>query len=198
MQAVVQSRLDAKQPPEQRIFAVRMSGARFLAETFENYGVTHAFFVPTMLSATLVALERHTRIKRVLTHREKSAAYMADGYARALGRPGICFAQAIGASNLAAGLRDAWLGRSPVLAITGTTSPANRNRTVYQPVDDADQFRPVTKLSARVDAISDLPPTLSHAFRLATAGNPGPVHLQLPAHFGEIETQEVDLSISPL
>jgi acetolactate synthase-1/2/3 large subunit len=176
-----------------------MSGARYLAETLEGAGVTHVFFVPTMLSGMLAAMEEHTRIRRVLTHGEKSAAYMADGYARATGRPGICFAQAIGASNLAAGLRDAWLARSPVIAITGTGRSGNRNRVVYQQVDDdADQFRPVTKWSARVDDLGELPEILRHAFRVATTGSPGPVHLQIPGHFGEIDMQEADFHIQPL
>src|SRR5207244_1152888 len=69
-----------------------MSGAQFLAETFEGYGVTHVFLVPTILSATLAEVEKRTGIARVLTHGEKAAAYMADGYARATGRPGICMA----------------------------------------------------------------------------------------------------------
>ena len=63
-------------------------------------------------------MERRTKIARVHCHGEKSAAYMADGYARASGKPGICMAQVIGALNLAAGLRDAWLAHSPVLAFT--------------------------------------------------------------------------------
>lgn len=86
-----------------------MNGAEFLARALAGYGVTHVFFVPTILSETLFQMEAQTEITRVLTHGEKASAYMADGYARASGRPGVCFAQMVGAANLAAGLRDARL-----------------------------------------------------------------------------------------
>src|ERR671939_745808 len=96
----------------------RMSGAECMADMLAGYGVTHVFMVPAVLRRSFAEMERRTRIARVHTHGEKSAAYMADGYARASGRPGICMAQVIGALNLAAGLRDAYLPHSPVIAFT--------------------------------------------------------------------------------
>lgn len=83
-----------------------------MAEILRGYGVTHVFHVPTAFFATLAALEG-TGVQRVLTHGEKAAAYMADGFARASGRPGVCLAQAIGSANLAAGLADALMAGSP-------------------------------------------------------------------------------------
>src|SRR5262249_6820629 len=81
-----------------------------------------------------------TDIKRLHVHGEKAAAYMADGYARASGKPGICAAQVIGALNLAAGLRDAWLAHSPVIAMTGGRDPKTKFRKVYQEIDDVPAF----------------------------------------------------------
>src|SRR5580692_256414 len=78
----------------------RATGARYLADAFSAYGVTAVFFVPTMLSRTLFEMEQDTDIKRIVSHGEKASAYMADGYARASGRVGVCFAQNIGATNL--------------------------------------------------------------------------------------------------
>ena len=95
-----------------------MTGGRFLAETLKGYGVTHAFFVPAIVRKALAEMEQ-VGIQRIVTHGEKAAAYMADGYARAARRPGVCMAQSVGAVNLAAGLQDAYLGLSPVIAITG-------------------------------------------------------------------------------
>ena len=95
------------------------TGAQFIAESLESYGVTHVFFVPAIMSHTLAELDLRTDIKRVMTHGETSAAYMADGYARASGRPGISFAQCVGAANLAAGLRDPYLACSPMVVFTG-------------------------------------------------------------------------------
>ena len=85
----------------------KMTGAECMADMLAGYGVTHVFMVPAVLRRSFVEMERRTNIARIHTHGEKSAAYMADGYARATGRPGICMAQVIGALNLAAGLRDA-------------------------------------------------------------------------------------------
>ena len=86
-----------------------LSGARFIAETFKGYGVTHVFFVEAILRGALVEMER-LGIRRILTHSEKAAAYMADGYARVSRSPGICMAQSVGAANLASGLQDPYLG----------------------------------------------------------------------------------------
>src|SRR5215470_5919672 len=96
----------------------KMTGAECLADMLKGYGVTHVFHVPAVLRRTYAEMERRTDIKRLHVHGEKSAAYMADGYARASGKPGVCMAQVIGALNLAAGLRDAWLAHSPVIAMT--------------------------------------------------------------------------------
>src|SRR5438093_5779031 len=112
-----------------------MTGSRFFAQAMQAYGVTHIFFVPTMLLPALAEME-DLGIRRVTTHGEKAAAYMADGYARAAHRPGICMAQNIGAANLAAGLRDAYMACSPVIAVTGGPEPDSRYRHFYQEVED--------------------------------------------------------------
>ena len=75
-------------------------------------GMSHVFFVESTLRRTLSSLSV-LGVAAILAHSEKAASYMADGYARVAGRPGLCFAQSVGAANLAAGLQDAYLGRSP-------------------------------------------------------------------------------------
>ena len=102
-----------------------LTGAEFLARTLAANGTTHVFFIDAVLRRTLIELGT-LGVTRVLAHAEKSAAYMADGYARVAGRPGICFAQSVGAANMAAGLQDAYLGRSPVIALTGRKQPAHQ------------------------------------------------------------------------
>ena len=67
----------------------RMSGAQYLAETIKGYGVTHAFYMPMVITKALVEMEK-VGIRRIMTHGEKAAAYMADGYARASKRPAVC------------------------------------------------------------------------------------------------------------
>ena len=171
----------------------RMTGAEALARMLQGYGVTHVFMVPAVLRRTFAEMERHTRIHRIHTHGEKSAAYMADGYARASGRPGICMAQVVGALNLAAGLRDAWLAHSPVIAFTGGRDPKTKFRNVYQEVDDVPAFEPVTKWNATVDAVERIPDMLRQAFRAAVSGNPGPVHLQFRGNEGQVDQEEADM-----
>jgi len=167
----------------------KMTGAQFIADTLEGYGVTHVFFVPYILGYTMAELEKRTRIKRILTHGEKAAAYMADGYARAGGRPGVCMAQMVGASNLAAGLRDPFLACTPLIALTGGPYPSSQGKHVYQEVDDLPAFEQVTKFSARVNTVGRLPDVFRQAFRAATTGPPGPVYIQVQGHWGaEIET----------
>src|SRR5947199_3409263 len=171
----------------------RMSGAECLADMLEGYGVTHVFHVPAVLRKTFAVMESRTDIKRLHVHGEKAAAYMADGYARASGKPGICMAQVIGALNLAAGLRDAWLAHSPVIAMTGGREPKTKFRKVYQEIDDMPAFEPVTKFNATVDEVARFPDMLRQAFRSAVTGCPGPVHLQFRGNEGQIDAEEADM-----
>ena len=170
----------------------KMTGARLFAEMMQGYGVSHIFFVPAIMMKGLAEME-DMPIRRVMVHGEKSAAYMADGYARASGKPGVCMAQCIGASNLAAGLRDGYMAGSPIIAISGGHIPNTRYRYSYQEVEDFSQFGPVTKFSASVDAVTRLPDLLRQAFREATSGAPGPVHLQVQNRGGQMTEQEADL-----
>jgi acetolactate synthase-1/2/3 large subunit len=178
----------------------KMTGAECLAEMLKGYGVTHLFMVPAVLRRTFAELERRSNIARIHTHGEKSAAYMADGYARASGRPGICMAQVIGALNLAAGLRDAWLAHSPVIAMTGGREPRTKFRKVYQEIDDIPAFEPVTKLNATVDDVARFPDMVRQAFRVAVSGCPGPVHLQFRGNEGQVDAEETELEplVEPL
>ena len=170
----------------------KMTGARYIAEALQGYGVTHVFFVPAILRRTLAEMEERTQIKRIRTNGEKAAAYMADGYARASGRPGVCMAQHVGALNLAAGLRDAYLAGAPVVAITGGATPLNKYRKAYQTNDDLPAFEHITKFNATVDHVSRIPDLLRQAFRLAASGTPGPVHLQFEGQEGQIDLQEAE------
>ena len=174
----------------------KISGAEYLARTLDAYGVTAVFFVPTILSRTLYEMEARTSVRRILTHGGKAAVYMADGYARASGRPGVCMAQTVGAANLAAGLRDPFLGCSPVLALTGGPYNWSRGRNYYQEIEDFPLFKPVTKFSAQVTDAGRLPDLLAYALAAATTGKPGPVHLEVAGHSGEdVENGETGAAI---
>jgi acetolactate synthase-1/2/3 large subunit len=157
--------------------------------------VTHVFYMPMVVTRALVEMEK-VGIRRIMTHGEKAAAYMADGYARAAHRAGVCMAQNVGAANLAAGLQDAYLAGSPVIAMTGRGTPMQQYRHHYQEIDHVQPFAAVTKYNVLVDSAAQLPLLLRQAFREATSGAPGPVHLDLQGTTGNvIMDAEADLDV---
>ncbi len=174
---------------------MRMTGFEYFAEAMKAYGVSHLFFVPTIMIPGMAELE-DSAITRITCHDEKAAAYMADGYARGSHRPGICLAQNVGSMNLAAGLRDGCMAGSPIIAITGGADTASRYRHVYQEVEDFAVFEAVTKMSVEVDNVRLLPNLLRQAFRTATTGAPGPVHLRVRGRHGNVLEEEADLDLT--
>jgi acetolactate synthase-1/2/3 large subunit len=166
-----------------------MTGAEWLARALHQAGTRHVFFVESILRRTLVECGV-LGITRVLAHSEKAAAYMADGYARIAGRPGVCMAQSVGAANLAAGLQDAFLGRSPVIALTGHKPEPFQNRNSYQEIAHAPLYRAVTKFSSPVAHASELPRFLRFAWSAALSGTPRPTHLDLAGLQGEVIEQQ--------
>jgi acetolactate synthase-1/2/3 large subunit len=172
-----------------------MTGAKFLAETMHGYGVSHFFFMPVIVDDAMVHMEE-LGIARIMAHSEKPAAYMADGYARVSGSIAFCGSQSVGATNLAAGLQDAYLASSPVIALTGRLTQEQQDRHAYQEVDHGSPFSANTKYSARVDSTEQLPMYLRQAIREATTGTPGPVHLDLAGIAGgEISKKSADMEV---
>src|SRR5271169_1527763 len=161
-----------------------MPGAEWLAQALAGTGMTHVFFVESVLRRTLLQLA-DLGVKPILAHSEKAAAYMADGYARVAGRPAVCMAQSVGAANLASGLQDPFLGRSPVIALTGRKPPSFQHRNAYQEIAHGPLFAPVTKFSTTVDATAELPRLLRLAWRAALADTPRPTHLDFSGHQGD-------------
>ena len=109
----------------------KLTGKEYMSQLFRDSGLDHIFYMETMIVDTILDLEKYG-VKPVLAHSEFAAAYMADGYARSSQKPGVCFAQSIGSANLAAGLHDAWMANSPVIAITGSKMPPFQYRNAYQ------------------------------------------------------------------
>jgi acetolactate synthase-1/2/3 large subunit len=157
-----------------------------------DYEVSHVFYVPAILLEGLAEMESMP-IVRVMAHGEKAAAYMADGYARASGKPGVCLAQQIGGSNLAAGLRDAFMACVPLIAINGGPPNNAHYKNGYQEIEDFSQFDATTKFNAQVNDVTRVPDLLRQAFRAATSGAPGPVHLQIRGPHGHEANKSADL-----
>lgn len=164
--------------------------ARWMASQIADSGVSHVFFLEAILRETLNELES-LGVRTILGHSEKAVAYMADGYARVSGKPGLCWSQSVGAANLAAGLQDAWLGQSPLIAITGRKPAWEQDRNAYQEVDHAKLFAGLTRYSGAVTRGQDMPRVLAHAWRNALAGVPRPVHLDVAGLMGELVEKTV-------
>lgn len=173
----------------------RMTGAKFFADSLQAYGISHVFVAPSVANLAL-AEAAAIGITSIVPHGEKSAAYMADGYARASNRPAVCLAQSVGAANLAAGLQDAYLALSPVVALTGRKTGEEQYRNAYQEVAHAGLFDPVTKFSGLVENLEQFPRMLRQAFREATSGATAPAHLDLQGIFGNVVLEsEADLEV---
>ena len=173
----------------------RMTGAKFMADTLKAYGVTHVFLVPAILRRALAEMDL-IGIKRVITHGEKAAAYMADGYARASGKPGGLHGAVRGRRQ--PGRRVAGRLPGPVAGHRPDRPQAQRRqyRNAYQEIEHSKPFASVTKFSAVVDNAEQLPHLLRQAFREATTGAPAPVHLDIQGMTGDYATEaEADLEV---
>ena len=165
----------------------KMTGARYFAQLLKAYGVSHVFFMDAVLRRALAQME-DVGITRILGHSEKGVGYMADGYARIAGKPGICMAQSVGSANLAASLQDPYLGHSPVIAFTGRHVAAMQYRNAYQEVAHDGLFAPVTKFHAQMEVVEQMPHLIRQAFREATTGTPRPVHVDVAGLTGDALT----------
>jgi acetolactate synthase-1/2/3 large subunit len=171
-----------------------MTGSRYFAEAMRGYGVTNVFYMNSVAKSALEEMGK-LGVKTIVTHGEKAAAYMADGYARATRQPGICLSQDIGSTNLAAGLRDAHMSGSPVIALTGGQNDQPRYRHAYQNAEDDSAWEGVTKANFTVNTVKRFPDLLRQAFRTATGGAPGPVHLELRGNAGQVLDDEGDFDL---
>ena len=173
-----------------------MTGSQYMSEMFKGYGITHVFVMPYVLMSVLRDVER-LGIRRIMCHSEKSAAYMADAYARVRRAPSVCMAQSVGAVNLAAALQDACLACSPVVALTGRLEQIKQDRNAYQEIDHRGPFSAVTKFDGLVTSAAELPHFLRQAFRAATTGTPGPVHLDIGGFDGDlVAAAEANLEVT--
>ena len=174
----------------------KMTGNRYFAEAMRGYGVSHLFYVNTIIPPAMLEIDKVGGVQRVVAHGEKAAAYMADGYARASNKPGICLCQDIGTTNLAAGMRDAHMAGSPVIAITGGQNDQPRYRHAYQNAEDNSAWDGVTKANYSVDSAARFPDLLRQAFRESTSGTPGPVHLELRGNTGQMLDKEAEYDLT--
>lgn len=174
-----------------------MTGGRALVESLVKHGVDTVFALPGIhLYGALAALREEPRIRYVGVRHEQATAYMADGYARASGRPGIAMVTpGPGLLNAAAGLSTAYSASSPVLMISGQilSTAIGKGLGLGHEVDDQqDAVAPVTKWRERVLEIERIPDAVTESFRQMTTGRPRPVEIEIPYDLLEDEAR-VDL-----
>ncbi len=161
----------------------QLSGAEAFVTMLQLHGVRHIFGLCGDTSLPLYdALFRLDHgITHILTRDERSAAYMADGYARVTGRVGVCEGPSGGgATYILPGLVEANESSIPVLAITTDIAVSSRGRYALTELDQQALFRPLTKWNTVIDQSAKVPEALRTAFRHLTTGRPGAVHLGLP------------------
>ena len=152
-----------------------------ILEALEREGVEHIFGYPGGANLPIYQhLPEHPRLKHILVRHEQGAAHMADGYARASGRPGVVFATSgPGALNLVTGLCTAYMDSVPMIAITGQVPSTVVGRDAFQESDVIGATSSVTKHSYLVTNIGQLPRVIREAFHIATTGRPGPVLIDI-------------------
>jgi acetolactate synthase-1/2/3 large subunit len=154
-----------------------LTGAEILWASLAGEGVTTVFGYPGGAILPIYdALRKFPTIHHVLVRHEQGASHMADGYARASGKVGVCMATSgPGATNLVTGLATAMLDSIPMIAITGQVSSKVLGSDAFQEVDITGITLPITKHNFLVTRAEDIAPVVREAIQIATSGRPGPV-----------------------
>jgi acetolactate synthase I/II/III large subunit len=176
--------MDGSRPnaPTDPSMSVRtLTGAERLVRCLEEHGVEHIFGLSGGAAMPIFDALVDSRIKLILTRHEQGASHMADGYARATGRPGVVLVTSgPGATNTVTGLLTALMDSVPMIVLTGQTPTFNLGKDAFQEADVTGITYPVVKHSYLVTDANDIPRVVKEAFFLAQSGRPGPVLIDLP------------------
>ena len=172
-----------------------MKSSELFVRCLEAEGVEYIFGLPGEENIEFLNALSSSKIRFILTHDERWAAFMANAYGRLSGSPGVCLSTlGPGASNLITGVADALLDYSPMVAITGQVGLANMHKESHQRIDILSVFRPITKWNARIEIPETIPEITRKAFKTASLEKPGPTHIEFPEDIAVIETEGVPLS----
>lgn len=170
-----------------------MNGADILVACLEREGVDTIFAYPGGASMPIhQALTRSKKIRTILPRHEQGGVFMAEGYARATGRAGVCMATSgPGATNLITGIADAFMDSTPLVAITGQVPQNMIGKGAFQETDVFGMTLPIVKHSYLVWDINDIPRIVKEAFHIAQSGRPGPVVIDVPKNIQNQETHPI-------
>ena len=170
------------------------TGGQILVEQLRVQGCDRIFTVPgESFLAVLDALHDAPEIETIVCRQEGGVSYMADADGKMTGRPGVAFVtRGPGATNASAGVHVAFQDSTPMILFVGDLDRADRDREGFQEIDMAAFFGPVSKWAARIDDARRIPEYVARAFRVATAGRPGPVVLAIPEDMLRDEVEAID------
>ena len=174
----------------------KKNGAQILLECLIKEGVDTVFGFPGGAVLPIYDALYDSPLKHVLVRHEQGAVHMADGYARALGRPGVVIVTSgPGATNTVTGIATAYMDSIPMVVITGQVPTALIGNDAFQEADIVGITRPCTKHNYLVKDLKDLPRIIKESFYIATTGRPGPVLIDIPkdvltAAMGELKYPE--------
>jgi len=161
---------------------MKKSGAEIFVEMLKREGIKVVFGIPGGVVLKLFdVLHQQKDVEVVLTRHEQGAAHMAEGYAKATGKPGVVLVTSgPGMTNIVTGLTDAYMDSVPLVAFTGQVSTNLIGNDAFQEADNVGISRPCTKHNVLVKNINDLARTIKEAFHIAVTGRPGPVLVDIP------------------
>lgn len=169
---------------------VRMSAGEAFVQALKDEGVEVIFGYPGGAVLPIYDILYSADIKHVLVRHEQGAAFMAEGYARATGKPAVCLATSgPGATNLVTGIADAYMDSIPVVFFTGNVATEAIGSDAFQEADITGITLPITKHNYLVKDASELPRVIREAFHIASTGRPGPVLVDLPK---DVTVTEID------
>ena len=178
---------------------MKMTGAEIVVACLIEQGVDTVFGFPggAILNVYDALYKHRDKITHYLTSHEQGASHMADGYARATGKVGVCMATSgPGATNLVTGIATAYMDSVPLVAITCNVTLPLLGKDSFQEVDIAGISMPITKHGYIVKKVEDLADTIRKAFRIASTGRPGPVLVDIPKDVTGAVTEYVPASPS--
>ena len=160
----------------------KLSGGDMLIRALQDEGVDYVFGYPGGAVLHIYdAFFKQNRIQHVLVRHEQAATHMADGYARATGRPGVVFVTSgPGATNAVTGIATAYMDSIPMVVISGQVQSHLIGTDSFQETDMMGISRPVVKHSFMIRSAEEIPETVKKAFYIATTGRPGPVVIDIP------------------
>ena len=180
---------------------MKLNGSEIIVECLKEQGVDTIFGYPGGAILNVYdALYKHSdEITHILTSHEQGASHAADGYARATGKVGVCFATSgPGATNLVTGIATAYMDSVPVVAITCNVTVPLLGKDSFQEIDIAGITMPITKHNFIVKDVTKLADTIRRAFKIAQTGRPGPVLVDIPKDITAAKTEYTSVKPKPI